>query len=307
MEDTINNLFPADMRLLWGSLKNSAEEISEIRVRCGRPVIVVMNGAEQYLKKHGGITTNLTEAYLATEQDIKKILDHNCQYSRYAFEEELRQGFLTVKGGHRIGMAGQACMGERGEVRTLKQIGCLNIRVAHQVRGAARQVMQYAYRSDGTVKNVLIASPPGLGKTTLLRDLIRQLSDGSACHRGVTIGVVDERSELAGCIYGQAQNDLGMRTDVMEGVDKPTGISMLLRSMAPRVIAVDEIGRQQDFSALEEASVCGCSIVATMHAGTLKEVRSRLHTAGNEKLFECIVLLQKGYRISVISDGEAGT
>lgn len=304
MEDKMMYLFPAEMRKIWGSLEQKAADISEIRVRAGKPVIVVMNGTELFLGKQGGVVRNSGDAYCAEDKDLKMILDHNCQYSRYAFEEELRQGFLTVKGGHRIGMAGQVCLNERGEVKTIRQIGYLNIRVAHQVPGAARKVMRHVYRSDGTVKNTLIASPPGLGKTTLLRDMIRNLSDGTTEQPGLTVGVVDERSELAGSHSGQAQNQLGMRTDVMEGVDKPTGISMLLRSMAPRVIAVDEIGRQQDFKALEEASVCGCSIVATMHAGTMEEVRSRLQTAGNMKLFECIVLLQKGYRIAAIFDTE---
>lgn len=212
----------------------------------------------------------------------------------YAFDEEMKQGFLTVSGGHRIGLAGKIVMeGER--VQCIRHISFLNIRFSHQVRGCADTLMPYLTQ-NGNVCHTLIIAPPRCGKTTVLRDVIRQLSDGSETRAGITVGVVDERSELAGSYLGIPQNDLGIRTDVLDGCRKSEGMLMLLRAMSPQVIAVDEIGSTQDGYALESVFHCGCKLLATAHGSSVEDVRRRalLNRMAEQRMFERYVVLGIG-------------
>lgn len=268
--------------------------IQEIRLRAGRPVVIYRDGAERFLTEHGELTDSCSNAYCATERELGEMLEHICHYSPYAFEEELRRGFVTVAGGHRVGVAGQAVLAADGSIKTLKNISYLNIRIAHQKKGAADGVLSRIYQK-GVLRNTLIISPPGCGKTTLLRDLIRQISDGNAYGQGMTVGVVDERSELAGSFLGRAQNDMGMRTDILDGCPKETGMLLLLRSMSPRVIAIDELGSEGEFRALRQAAACGCKILATVHGEDRKDVESRF--SGEmiyfQGMFELLLVLGK--------------
>lgn len=220
-----------------------------------------------------------------------EILQHVCSYSFYAYEEELKRGYLTAPGGHRIGVAGQAVLSENGQVRSLKNISFLNIRVAHECKGAADGILEGVYRG-GNVRNVLILSEPGGGKTTLLRDLVRQISDGCSYGRGRSVGVVDERSEIAGCYQGKPQLDVGMRTDVMDGCPKMAGMMMLLRSMAPEVLAVDELGSREELEVLKGAAACGCRVLATAHGNSLEDLVKRFGIEDKvfRQLFSCLVL-----------------
>lgn len=211
---------------------------------------------------------------------MKETVEYMCSFSVYAAEEELRQGFITIQGGHRIGVAGRT-MAFGQDIRLMKSISFINIRVAHQIQGCANQVMDYLYSDDGRFLNTLVISPPRCGKTTLLRDMIRQVSDGPRTQRsgrripGVSVGVVDERSELGACYQGVPQNDLGMRTDVLDCCPKSQGMMMLVRSMAPQVIAVDEIGSREDVQAIEYVRNCGCSLAATIHGSSLEDIMQK--------------------------------
>ena len=220
--------------------------------------------------------------------------NHICNYSVYAYEDEIRQGFLTVQGGHRIGVAGQAVMKTEKEIKNMKHICFLNIRISHQIIGAADAIMPFIYEGENLC-NTLLISMPGVGKTTLLRDIVRQVSDGNIYAKGINVGVVDERSEIAGCFQGIAQNDLGIRTDVLDACPKALGMMMLLRSMSPKVIAVDEIGGKEDEEMIRQVTRCGVHIMATIHGNGLEDLKKNAigRELVREAIFERYIVMQK--------------
>lgn len=160
-------------------------------------MFLTYDGGECFLKRPG------QEQYLVTREDLKETLEYVTGYSLYAYEDEIRQGYISVQGGHRVGVTGKVIL-DRGRIMGMKYISCINVRLAHEVQGCADSIMSYI-RTQNWVANTLIISPPRCGKTTLLRDIIRQLSNGWADTQGLTVGVVDERSELAGCYQGIPQ------------------------------------------------------------------------------------------------------
>ena len=195
-----------------------------------------------------------------------------------------------------LGMAGQVVKKD-GKVTGLSHITFLNVRIAHEKRGCADDILPHIRRSDG-IYNTLMLSPPGIGKTTFLRDLIRQLSAGDAGAPGMKVGVVDERSEIAACHLGIPQNDLGPRTDVLDGCKKTEGIRMLLRSMSPQILAVDELGGKEDFAAVKQALCCGCRVLGTVHAGCVQELLDKpyLQACVTQKLFGRYILIERNSR-----------
>ncbi len=236
-------------------------EVQEIRCRIERPLVFRLRQNREQ---------PITEKLSALE--MHHIVDRISQGSIYAWEEEFRQGYLTLSGGHRVGLAGKGVL-EQGRIRTLKQISGLNIRIARSVPGAANALIPRVMEG-GRLHNTLLVSPPGCGKTTMLRDLIRQLSNGIPEQQipGINIGVVDERSELAGCVNGIPQLDVGLRTDVLDGCPKSEGIRMLIRSMGPQAVAADEIGTAADAAALEEALQSGVAIMTTAHGNGMQDL-----------------------------------
>lgn len=299
--EEILRMFPEKMRGRWQETANLCGQLQEIRLRAEKPVTIHVAGRERFIDAKGRIVDRQNEGVRSTPKELEEILQHLCQYSLYAFADEIRQGFLTIQGGHRIGLAGQVILEEAGRIRNMKYIRYLNIRIAHQVKGAADSVISFLYE-NGRVRNTLLISPPGCGKTTMLRDIIRQMSDGTAYGQGVNVSVVDERSEIAGSYMGIPQNDVGSRTDVLDGCPKVEGMMMLIRSMAPQVLAVDELGSEEDIEALRMASCCGCQLIATIHGSSLREIQNKkyMRYVMEEGMFERYVILWRQHGNCVV-------
>ena len=239
------------------------ERTEEFRLRAMRPMTVLTPEGELNAAPEG-----LTS--LVTAEDLEQMLSAVTEYSRYACIETLRHGFLPLRGGFRLGVCGSAVVRE-GEVSNLKDISSLSLRIVCEEVGLGSGIAPQLFDGDGRFLSTLILSPPGGGKTTLLRDLIRQLSD----RFGWRICVVDERLELAACASGVPQFRLGAHTDVLSGAPKAAGIELLLRTMNPEWIAVDEITAEADIAAIRRASYCGVRFLATAHAADRRELESR--------------------------------
>lgn len=272
LEEQLLKLFPLHMRKCLQAAGIDQCGLEEIRVRAGQPLMFLYGDGEYFLKESSNALDCSAEgAYRMTRRDLEEMVGFLCNYSMYAYEEQLRMGYLTLKGGHRVGVAGEAAL-QQGKITRLQHIYFLNIRIANEKKGCARQLVE-AVRNAKGIYNTLILSPPGVGKTTYLRDMIRLLSEGDEKHAGLKVGVVDERSELGAGYLGIPQNDLGPRTDVLEGVGKSEGIYMLLRSMSPQVIAVDELGAKDDFEAVTRAFHSGCRLIGTIHGESIESLQ----------------------------------
>lgn len=252
------------------------QQLEEVHMRIGQPLILKLSDRE------------IICDVIVSQQEVRKTLELASDHSMYAYEEELAHGFLTVEGGHRIGVCGKAVM-EGRRIQNMKWISAINIRVSHQRKGCADQIFPII-QNQGHTYNTLIISPPECGKTTLLRDLIRQISNS-----GQTVALVDERSEIASCYQGIAQNDVGMRTDVLDGCPKAAGMMLMIRSMAPQVLAVDEIGGREDVEALDYVLRCGCSVLATIHGDSLRGIQQRrdLESCFLQGWFQRFVIIEK--------------
>ena len=302
MKQEIINIFPVHMRedlqrITW-------DGIEEIRVRIGWPVELIYDNRSKWLGNYDSIIDR---------QGLDEMLNYITGYSVYAMEEELKQGFVTLSGGHRIGVTGHTIY-ERGakegeyQITTLTDIGGLNIRIAHEKKGCAKDIV-LLLRKDNSIYNTIFFAAPGIGKTTYLRDAIRILATGDSVFPGIKCCVVDERSEIAACRMGKPQNDLGIRTDVLDACPKEVGMRMVLRAMSPQIIAVDELGKEIEFLMLEQMRCSGVKVLGTMHAGSLEElfhnkmVRNSINKGTIERFVE-LLRLPDGNRGFHIYDGQ---
>ena len=242
--------------------------IEEIRLRAEQPIVLENGAGKQALD------------YIPNQHEIAETLELMSENSIYAFMEEIKNGFLTLSGGHRVGICGRVII-KNSEISNIAYVSGLNIRVAREVIGAAEGIVN----ANCFTENCLIISPPGMGKTTLLRDIARLLGDERK------VGIIDERGEIAAMHKGQACYDIGVNSDVLDLCPKALGIVMMVRSMSPRVIIVDEIGNQEDIDAIRFAINCGVQVVATAHGKAISDVRARI---GNiDETFKDFVMVSR--------------
>lgn len=272
--DSLLALLPVEWRSCLLQTESSIlTRVQELRIRQNQPVLVYGDFGELVLTPNG-LTGDWTQALVAQPEQVRHLLATISRNSIYALEAELRSGYVTMTGGHRIGLGGRAVT-ENGRVRTLKYISSFNIRLARQVVGCARELVPKLFTTDGRLCSTLLIAPPQGGKTTMLRDLVRHLSWGQSCPRPYKLVLVDERSELAACYQGVPQLDVGPRTDVLDACPKAEGMMMALRSLSPEVLVTDEVGRLSDAEAIEEALHCGVTVLATAHGSSWEELLRR--------------------------------
>lgn len=262
-------------------------KIEEIRLRSNKRLCLKI-----------GPETVLAE-YIVSQQELLQTFEKICENSIYSYRRQICEGFITIRGGNRVGIVGSGVI-ENGQVININYISSLNIRIARQQIGCSQKVMSNIINSEtNTIYNTLIISPPRMWKTTLLRDIIRNLSNGFGRFKGQTIGVVDERGEIAAIYKGIPQNDIGIRTDVIDNVPKPEAMRILVRSMAPQIIACDEIGSKEDIEAINYVMCSGVKGIFTAHGNDIEDVCKNPWMAQliNNHIFERIIQLnskQKG-------------
>lgn len=253
------------------------EDLEEIRLKTGHDTLLIGGNREISLHDKANVTPEILE------ETLNRLLN----YSYYAYEEELSKGYITMEGGHRVGICGRVTLKD-GKVHLIKDISSLNIRRSRQIIGASQKVIKSVWdEGRNSISNTLIISPPKCGKTTILRDLARNLSN-----RGYRVGICDERSEIAGCYNGEASYDLGSRTDILDGCPKAQGILMLIRAMSPDVIITDEIGKEEDVKAIEEALCAGVKTITTIHGNSYEDVvNSTVGELVKKHTFETLIFL----------------
>lgn len=279
---------PSDMQREILSLQaNQKDQIEEIRIRTGSPVILSSGGREYCL---GGRYGQPTDSKL-----IQDIFNSVMNHSAYAYQDELSKGYITIEGGHRVGVCGKVIL-EDGRIKAIKDISSLNLRRSREIIGVSDHLLPWLFDLKGNFLHTIIVSPPMCGKTTLLRDLIRNLSG-----LGFRIGVCDERSEIAGCYLGSPSFDLGHRTDIMDGCPKGEGMLMLIRGMSPRIIATDEIGKPGDLVGIEGALCAGVGLLTTIHGSDYNDLlRSSIGNLVTTGVFKRFVYLSNKPRIGTI-------
>lgn len=273
---------PQNMALALKQYINS-QGINEIRLRSGNCLILRFNGRE------------IITEYMVSKEDILNILLSISKNSIYSIQNDINNGYLTIKGGHRVGVTGEVVL-ECGNVKNIKNISSMNIRIAREIKGAASKLMNYVV-SGNNVQNTLIVSPPGCGKTTILRDLIRQISS-----IGRNVALIDERGEIASMYNGTPMLDVGGRTDVMSFCPKHIGMMLVTRSMGPDVIATDEIGSDKDIEAIKNATLTGVNLLLTMHGKDINDLKKNKEMLQiiNDGYFDIIVFLSNRNGVGTI-------
>lgn len=281
MEEILRMFSEGIQTQLNGQIRKRWPSLQEIRIRLGQPVELIFNDNVEWIN-----------SVKPTRKDMMYIINQLSEFSLYRMEEELREGYITIEGGHRVGLAGKVNT-RHGTVKALQYITFMNIRIAKEKIGAAEFIMPYLHDNQQYM-NTLFIGAPLMGKTTLIRDVTRIMSSGWRGVEAKKIGVVDERSEIGASLKGGPQHELGRRTDVLDACPKAEGMMMLIRSMSPEVIIVDEIGSEEDVQALLEAINAGVTVICTIHGQSLDELKKRpsVQPLFYHKVFKRMILLE---------------
>ncbi|NLC14941.1 MAG: stage III sporulation protein AA [Firmicutes bacterium] len=277
MSRTVRSVLTQDIMPLYSSrIRNAlaqwislhprrAETIREVRLRAGLPLCIGFSDGDE-----------LMDDLIVSQADIEKTLSLITDCSYYALEDEFKGGYITVPGGHRVGLSGQVIASSDGEHK-LRHVSALCFRIAREVKGVAEPIAPQLMLPDTGIASTLVISPPGCGKTTFLRDLCRLLGNGMAAWNlpPAQVAIVDERSEIAACYGGAPQLDVGPRADVLDRCPKAKGINMLLRSMNPDFIVTDELGGEEDARSVALALSGGVKVIASCHGKDLHDIRSK--------------------------------
>ena len=308
LDEVLSDYLPERIKSAIKGLKREVvEELEEIRIRSGLPLMGVFAGFDRFIGRDGFLSENPQHSLIVTSQEVKDLFYLLCDHSVYAYQEDICRGFITLKGGHRAGICGTVVY-EGDRIKGMRDISSVSIRLSHQLKGCARDIFKYVIRGRNDIYNTLILSPPRCGKTTVLRDLCRLISQGLGKDKftGLRTAVIDERSELGASYRGIPQNDLGPRTDILDGCRKSEGIELVLRSMAPHVIIVDELGSPRDADAVRMAWNAGVRLIATAHAFGLEDFKERMGAGqlASGSGFERIILLgmKNGKRWTKVMD-----
>lgn len=277
-------------------LEHNIQKLEEIRIRAHKPVILKLGQVEIVLN------------YTITTNEIIGILQNICNNSIYTYQNQICNGFITLPGGNRVGIAGNVVIKD-GQVSNISYIYSLNFRISHQINGASDNILKYVLDTENnTIFNTLIVSPPGAGKTTIIRDLAKRISNGinEINFRGLDVSIIDERGEIAAMTKGIIFNDVGIRTDVLDNVPKSIGIRMAVRSMAPKVIIADEIGNKDDVNIINYAICSGVKCIFTAHGSDMEDLlkNNEINKIINLQLFSKIIFLdekQKGKIKNVVN------
>ena len=263
--------------------------IEEIRIKVNCPVFIYKKNKEHTLYYNN-------EIYIVKKEDVDYILKKATKNSLYAYMEDIKNGFITIDNGHRIGISGRAVY-ENGKLINIKDINSLNIRCANELKGVYKEVYNKLFLNKD-IENTLIISPPKCGKTTLLRDLTRFLSN----NKNIKIALIDERDEIASSYMGKDYNDVGERTFVLSGYSKEEGFSHAVRSLSPDIIICDEIGDKKDFDIISYALLRGVKIIATLHGEGILKIKDE--NKFND--FKNIIVLNKNFEFKLykFTDGE---
>lgn len=278
------------------AFKKQRIQIDEMRFRASKPLSFVSGNKIWFVDESGKPISNEKDAYIVLKNSILMFFRSICENSVYAYLDEIRKGFLTIRGGHRVGFVGRAICDNNNCIENFRDISSINVRIARQAIGSANVIMRDILNRN-SIRNTLIISPPGVGKTTILRDITRQLSVN-----GFKVGVADDRGEISAMYKGIPQNDIGVNTDVIENAPKEAGITILLRTMSPKVIITDEIVSKEEVSAVCYARGSGCAIIATAHGQNFDEIQNKpvYKPLFENHVFDNIIMLRRERDLSHI-------
>lgn len=295
LSDEIINSLAVNLREKIKNVCKDDINIEEIRLRSQKPLILNANNKDYFYNINSNkLDKRMNSPYIVSKEDIEQTFQIICKYSIHSFMDDIKKGFITLRGGHRVGLVGKVIV-EDGQVKNIKHISSLNIRVSREIIGCSDKILKHVIKGDNQVNNTLIISPPQCGKTTLIRDIVRNLSNGNDEYgfKGIKVALIDERNEISGSYLGSSQMDVGIRTDIIETCPKDLGIVMLLRSMSPNLIVTDEIGSLDEIKALYTALNGGVSLITTVHGDSIEDIKNRKEMSNllDQDLFKKVIIL----------------